>query len=83
MREINKVVFTFTDFRKCHKQVTMYRAVYDFNSRQAGVLSFKKDDVFQVSEKIDEHWLMGKNKSGDTGLVPASYLEIQESQVQR
>lgn len=61
----------------------MYRAIYDFKSNGPGVLSFKKDEIFHVSEKIDENWLMGKNDSGDTGLLPASYLEKQEVQVQR
>ena len=59
----------------------MYRAIYDFKSNGPGVLSFKKDEIFQVSEKIDENWLMGKNDSGDTGLLPASYLEKQDAQV--
>ena len=61
----------------------MYRAIYDFKSNGPGVLSFKKDEIFHVSEKIDENWLMGKNDSGDTGLLPASYLEKEEAQVQR
>jgi len=61
--------------------MTTYRALYDFESDQPGALSFKKDEVFEVSEKIDEHWLMGKNKSGDTGLIPTSYLELQDTQV--
>ena len=47
------------------------------------MLSFKKDEIFHVSEKIDENWLMGKSGSGDTGLLPVSYLEKQEAQVQR
>lgn len=59
----------------------MYRALYDFKSNGPGVLSFKKDEIFHVSEKINENWLMGKSDSGDTGLLPAAYLEEQESQV--
>lgn len=59
----------------------MYRALYDFKSNGPGVLNFKKDEIFYVSEKIDENWLMGKNDSGDTGLLPAAYLEEQEAQV--
>ena len=61
----------------------MYRALYDFKSNGPGVLSIKKDEIFHVSEEIDKNWLMGKNDSGDTGLLPASYLEKQEAQVQR
>jgi len=56
----------------------MYRALYDFSSSDSAALSFKKGEVFQVSKKIDEHWLMGKNKSGDTGLVPVAYVQLQE-----
>jgi len=56
----------------------MYRALYDFASSDPGALSFKKGDVFQVSKKIDEHWLMGKNKSGDTGLLPVAYVQLEE-----
>lgn len=59
----------------------MYRALYDFKSNGPGVLSFQKDEVFQVSEKIDDHWLMGKNTTGDTGLLPVAYLEQQDNQV--
>lgn len=58
----------------------MYRALYDFKSNGPGVLSFKKDEIFQVSEKIDENWLTGKNDSGDTGLLPAAYMEKQDAQ---
>ena len=61
----------------------MYRALFDFKSNGPGVLSFKTDEIFYVSEKIDENWLMGKNDSGDTGLLPASYLEKQDTQVWR
>ena len=76
-----KLVFTFAKFEGVTTRIIMYRALYDFKSNGPGVLSFKKDEVFHVSEKIDGDWLMGKNDSGDTGLLPASYLEKKETRV--
>lgn len=54
----------------------MYKALYSHTNADKNVLSFKPADEFNLIEQIDEHWWSMLSTNGITGLVPASYLEI-------
>ena len=41
-----------------------------------GVLSFPSDKVFNLIEQLDEHWWSMQDEFGNSGLVPATYLEV-------
>ncbi|KAI8361629.1 P-loop containing nucleoside triphosphate hydrolase protein [Mortierella sp. GBAus27b] len=51
----------------------MYKAIYNFESQDAGEISFVKDDVMEISEKDDNGWWLAK-KDGKEGWVPSNYL---------
>lgn len=54
----------------------MYRAQYEYTSNDDNVLSFAPGKVFNLIEQIDEHWWSMQDEYGNYGLVPASYLEV-------
>ncbi|KAM9324406.1 NCK-interacting protein with SH3 domain [Gastrophryne carolinensis] len=63
----------------------MYRALYAFRSPEPNSLHFSAGESFLILERSNQHWwLASRCSSGDTGYVPASYLErikVQEQDV--
>ncbi|XP_068108797.1 NCK-interacting protein with SH3 domain [Hyperolius riggenbachi] len=63
----------------------MYRALYAFRSPEPNSLHFSAGETFLILERSNQHWwLASRCSSGDTGYVPASYLErikVQEQDV--
>lgn len=53
------------------------RVLYDFHSENPGEISISENEVVTLfSEQELEGWLEGENSRGETGLLPASYVEI-------
>ncbi|XP_056655165.1 sorting nexin-33 [Monodelphis domestica] len=53
------------------------RALYDFQSENKEEISIRQDEELVVfSETSLDGWLQGQNSRGETGLFPASYVEI-------
>ncbi|KAF9363359.1 class II myosin [Mortierella sp. NVP85] len=52
---------------------TMFKAVYNFESQDAGEISFVKDDLMEILEKDENGWWLAK-KDGKEGWVPSNYL---------
>lgn len=53
------------------------RVLYDFSSENPGEISItENEEVTLYSEEHIEGWLEGMNSQGETGLFPASYVEI-------
>lgn len=51
--------------------------LYDFHSENPGEISISENEVVTLySEKELDGWLEGENSRGETGLLPASYVEI-------
>lgn len=52
------------------------KALYDFDGPEGqGCLSVKMGDTVTVLVKENDDWWMAKSEQGQTGLVPANYLE--------
>ncbi|CAH0560156.1 unnamed protein product [Brassicogethes aeneus] len=51
------------------------KAVYDYNAKEAGDLSFKRGDIIILRKKIDTNWYQGEC-GGKTGVFPLSYVHI-------
>lgn len=62
---------------------SIYRAVWDFRSRQESELSFQEGDLFKVLSRRDGWWSVRRIDSNghvlDSGLVPGNYLAPAES----
>ena len=56
----------------------MYKSKFAYTGQDAGVLSFKAGEEFNLLEQVDEHWWTMQNSNGKHGLVPASYLEVNQ-----
>ena len=54
----------------------MYKTVCPYQSVNEGVLSFPSDKVFNLIEQLDEHWWSMQDEFGNSGLIPATYLEV-------
>uniref|UniRef100_J3S963 Sorting nexin n=1 Tax=Crotalus adamanteus TaxID=8729 RepID=J3S963_CROAD len=53
------------------------RALYDFQSENKEEISIREnEELVLFSEKSLDGWLQGTNSRGETGLFPASYVEI-------
>nr|CAI5837707.1 unnamed protein product [Callosobruchus analis] len=50
-------------------------AAYDYTSREAGDLSFKRGDVIILRKRIDNNWYQGEC-GGKQGVFPVSYVQI-------
>ncbi|KAM5147883.1 NCK-interacting protein with SH3 domain [Mantella aurantiaca] len=63
----------------------MYLALYAFRSPETNSLPFAAGETFLIVERSNQHWwLASRASTGDTGYVPASYLErikVQEQDV--
>ncbi|XP_012676648.1 sorting nexin-18b [Clupea harengus] len=56
------------------------KALYDFNAENPGEISVRENELLTLySEEVVEGWLEGTNARGETGLFPASYVEILSS----
>ncbi|KAF7655508.1 hypothetical protein LDENG_00054990 [Lucifuga dentata] len=53
------------------------RVLYDFHSENPGEISITENELVTIfSEEEQEGWLQGENSKGESGLLPASYVEI-------
>ncbi|KAK7895389.1 hypothetical protein WMY93_020714 [Mugilogobius chulae] len=58
------------------------RVLYDFHSENPGEISIYESELVTLfSEEELEGWLEGENSRGETGLLPASYVEIVREQI--
>ncbi|KAL0978063.1 hypothetical protein UPYG_G00165450 [Umbra pygmaea] len=54
----------------------MYRSLYAFQSAEPNSLHFGAGESFLILERSNKHWWLGSRcSSGETGYVPASYIE--------
>ena len=55
----------------------VYRALYDYEAQDSDEVSFAEGDlVFEVNS-IDAGWMTGRvERTGQTGMLPANYVEI-------
>ncbi|XP_064633439.1 NCK-interacting protein with SH3 domain-like [Lineus longissimus] len=56
----------------------MYKAKFDFTSKEPKALSFRAGDQFTVIEFVDKHWCQAQNGYGQVGFVPNDYIEKDE-----
>ncbi|KAI9316719.1 P-loop containing nucleoside triphosphate hydrolase protein [Dichotomocladium elegans] len=54
--------------------VPQYKAIYPFQSQEAGEIAFQKDDILEIVEKDENGWWLAR-KDGKEGWVPSNYLE--------
>jgi hypothetical protein len=55
-------------------------AVYEFEAANEGEMGVKVGDVVVVTGEVDGGWYVCTNSSGDTGYVPAGFVEAQEEE---
>ncbi|XP_068998608.1 NCK-interacting protein with SH3 domain isoform X2 [Embiotoca jacksoni] len=54
----------------------MYRSLYAFRSAEPNSLHFAAGESFLILERSNRHWWLGSRcSSGETGYIPASYIE--------
>ncbi|KAJ8360991.1 hypothetical protein SKAU_G00175160 [Synaphobranchus kaupii] len=54
----------------------MYRSLYAFRSPEPNSLHFAAGESFLILERSNQHWWLGSRcSSGETGYIPASYIE--------
>uniref|UniRef100_A0A3Q1HV17 SH3 domain-containing protein n=1 Tax=Anabas testudineus TaxID=64144 RepID=A0A3Q1HV17_ANATE len=54
----------------------MYRSLYAFRSAEPNSLHFTAGESFLILERSNKHWWLGSRcSSGETGFIPASYIE--------
>ncbi|XP_043934460.1 NCK-interacting protein with SH3 domain [Protopterus annectens] len=54
----------------------MYRALYAFRSGEPNSLQLTAGETFLILEKSNQHWwLASRSHNGETGYIPASYVE--------
>ncbi|XP_067101368.1 NCK-interacting protein with SH3 domain-like [Osmerus mordax] len=54
----------------------MYRSLYAFRSAEPNSLQFAAGESFLILERSNKHWWLGSRcTSGETGYIPASYVE--------
>ncbi|KAM6985327.1 sorting nexin-18b [Aplochiton taeniatus] len=57
------------------------KVLYDFNSENTGEISITENELVTLySEEEFDGWLEGVNSRGETGLFPASYVDILKSE---
>ncbi|KAH1174441.1 hypothetical protein KIL84_002585 [Mauremys mutica] len=53
-----------------------FRAVYDYNAADEDEVSFQDGDTIVNVQQIDDGWMYGTvERTGDTGMLPANYVE--------
>uniref|UniRef100_A0A671VEA4 Osteoclast-stimulating factor 1 n=1 Tax=Sparus aurata TaxID=8175 RepID=A0A671VEA4_SPAAU len=55
------------------QQTMQVKALFDFEAKEKGELSFKRGEIIQVLDKIDDNWWTGACK-GHTGIFPQNYV---------
>ncbi|XP_072027426.1 NCK-interacting protein with SH3 domain-like [Amphiura filiformis] len=61
----------------------MYRAIYSFQCKDAGGLSFREGEKFTVLDQAtDPHWWKVANDHGRVGYVPANYIQKETSKTE-
>ncbi|KAK4312210.1 hypothetical protein Pmani_016334 [Petrolisthes manimaculis] len=61
-----------------HRQTSLQpcaKALYNYERKETGDLSFKKGDVILLRKKIDSNWYQGE-LNNQTGFFPASYVQV-------
>uniref|UniRef100_A0A674P9C8 non-specific protein-tyrosine kinase n=1 Tax=Takifugu rubripes TaxID=31033 RepID=A0A674P9C8_TAKRU len=62
---------------------SIYRALWDFQTRQGDELSFREGDLFNVLSRGDDWWEVQRIDANgrvlDSGVVPGNYLAPAES----
>uniref|UniRef100_A0A8B9L5M0 SH3 domain-containing protein n=1 Tax=Astyanax mexicanus TaxID=7994 RepID=A0A8B9L5M0_ASTMX len=54
----------------------MYRSLFAFRSGEPNSLRFSPGETFLILERSNQHWWLGSRcSSGETGYIPASYIE--------
>lgn len=54
----------------------MYKSLYAFRSSEPNSLHFGAGESFLILERSNKHWWLGSRcSSGETGYIPASYIE--------
>ncbi|XP_048109928.1 NCK-interacting protein with SH3 domain-like isoform X2 [Alosa alosa] len=54
----------------------MYKSLYAFRSSEPNSLHFAAGESFLILERSNKHWWLGSRcSSGETGYIPASYIE--------
>ncbi|KAI1890332.1 hypothetical protein AGOR_G00152640 [Albula goreensis] len=54
----------------------MYKSLYAFRSQEPNSLHFAAGESFLILERSNQHWWLGSRcSSGETGYIPASYIE--------
>lgn len=51
-----------------------YKAIYPFQSQEAGEIQFEKGDLLEIEQKDENGWWLAR-KDGIEGWVPSNYLE--------
>lgn len=51
-----------------------YKAIYPFQSQEAGEIQFEKGDILEIEQKDENGWWLAR-KDGIEGWVPSNYLE--------
>ena len=68
--------FLYSRVEKVTPENKMYKTVCSYQSVNDGVLSFPAGKVFNLIEQLDEHWWSMQDEFGNSGLIPATYLEV-------
>ncbi|XP_066232990.1 E3 ubiquitin-protein ligase SH3RF3 isoform X1 [Saccopteryx leptura] len=55
-------------------QLSYGKALYSYEGKEPGNLTFSKDDVIMLRRRVDEHWFHGELR-GAHGFLPASYVQ--------
>lgn len=51
-------------------------AMYDFNGETDEDLSFRTNDKIYLLKRLNEEWLLGKDRRGCEGMFPANYIDV-------
>ncbi|CAD5113784.1 DgyrCDS2952 [Dimorphilus gyrociliatus] len=58
------------------KDIRIAIAEYDYISDASEDLQFKKGEVINITEFIDDNWMKGQSSNGSTGLFPSNFVHI-------